>query len=414
MKIGQGMVGRLFVVLVMISVLMSACGPAPMPTPTPTDTPWPTGTARPTFTPTVVAMATKEPTPSVEPATDTPTIEPAVTKTVKADATSAAGGTTAEATPTSPAETPTPAATRVVGPPPSLDGTLLFPIFDTDARTYHIYRLDLASGAMSPLIRQASQPSITPDGERVAWRSWQPDQRGLVSRALSGGDLWIMINLYEAARPDWAPGGDRFVFSSTHLPDRQSRLYVFTGAGEPPFYEIQRHGSPIVGRTPAFTPDGRIVYQGCVENECGLFLMNADGTDPLQLTPFKDDLAPSVSPDGTRAVYMSFLSGYWQVNVVNVDGTGRRSLTDDWYWNGLPVWSPDGRHIIFVSTRDENWPDNFVLAENNLFRLWVMDADGGDQRPLNDFTFRLDGVPAGINSEEAGGWTQERLVWMEE
>jgi hypothetical protein len=414
MKTGHRTVGRLLVVLMVVSVLVAACGPAPLPTPAPTDTPQPTRTARPTFTPTVVALVTEEPTPPLDAATATPAVEPTATRTAAAAPTGAAAGTTPEATPTSPPETPTPAATRAAGPAPSLRGTLLFPIFDTDARTYHIYRLNLAAGSMEPFIRQASQPSITPDGDRVAWRSWQPDMRGLVSRAPSGGDLWVMIDLYEAARPDWAAGGERFVFSSTHLPDRQSRLYVFTGAGEPPYNEIQRHGSPIIGRTPVFTGDGRIVYQGCVENECGLFVMNADGTDPLQLTPFKDDLAPSVSPDGSRVVYMSKLSGYWQVNVVNLDGTGRTNLTDDWYWNGLPVWSPDGRHIVFVSTRDENWPDNFSPAENNRFRLWVMDADGGNQRPLNDFTFRLDGVPEGINPEEAGGWTQERLVWVEE
>ncbi len=412
MKTRHDIVSRWLLVLVIVAVLISACGPTPMPTPTPTFTPLPTGTVRPTFTPTMVAMAPEEATPAVEPATDTPGVEP--TTAQPAVATVDTGGTTPEPSPTLPADTPTPAATRVVGPPPSLEGTLLFPIFDTDAQMYHIYRLNLASGAMEPFIRQASQPSITPDGERVAWRSWQPDRRGLLSMPYEGGDYWVMIDLYEAARPDWAPDGEQFIFASTHLPDRQSRLYRFTGAGDPPYYEIQRNASPIIGRTPVFTPDGeQIVYQGCVENECGLFIMNADGANPLQLTEFKDDLAPAVSPDGTRVAYMSLLSGYWQVNVVNVDGTGRVALTDDWYWNGLPVWSPDGQHIIFVSTRDENWPDNFSPAENNRFRLWVMDADGGSQRPLNDFTFRLDGVPAGVSPDETAGWTQERLFWME-
>lgn len=111
---------------------------------------------------------------------------------------------------------------------------------------------------------------------------------------------------------------------------------------------------------------------------------------------------------------MSKISGYWQVNVVNADGTGRQSLTDDWYWNGLPVWSPDGRYIVFVSTRDENWPDNFQLSENTDFRLWIMDADGENQRPLNDSSFRLDGVPAGVPQDEAWGWIEERLLWLPE
>jgi Tol biopolymer transport system component len=317
-------------------------------------------------------------------------------------------------TPTPPAETPTPAATRAAGPPPALEGTLLFPVFDADAQTYHIYRLDLAAGEQSRFIEQGSQPAITPNGDRVAWRSWDPAQRGLLSRPVDGADVWRMIPFNESARPDWAPDGDRFVFSSGHLPDRQSRLYIFTGAGDPPFYEIQRHASPIIGRTPVFMPDGRIVYQGCVENECGLFLMEANGTNPLRLTLYADDRTPAVSPDGAKIAYMSYSSGYWQVNVVNADGTRQTRLTDDWYWNGLPVWSPDGRHILFVSTRDENWPDNFVEAKNIRFRLWVMDADGQNQRPLNDFDFHLDGIPAGVSPEETAGWLQERMVWLPE
>ena len=397
--------GLLF--LLLSSTLLAACGATPTPLPAPTATPSPSGTLRATFTATTVAQATEEPTPTTE-ATDVQP-RPAATSTAEAGA-----ERTPEASPTPPEDTPTPAATRPAGPPPKLSGTLFFPMFDTSEQTYHIYQMDLASGQTELLIEQASQPALTRDGSRIAWRSWKQDQRGLLSRAMDNPDIWQMIPFTEAARPDWAPGDERFVFPSRQEPDRESRLYLFTGISDEPFIEIQRHGSPIMGRTPAFLPDGRIVYQGCVENRCGLFLMGADGANPQQLTEFKDDTAPAVSPDGTKIAYMSMISGYWQVNVVNSDGSGQRHLTDDWYWNGLPVWSPDSRHIIFVSTRDENWPDNFVQSDNSRFKLWVMDADGGNQQPLNDTAFRLDGVPAGVPEHEAWGWIEERLIWQTE
>ena len=383
-------------ILILLSLILAACGGEPEPTAVSQSTSEPAATLRPTFTATIPVQPSNTPPP---PTKVPPTTRPESSATLPPS-------------PTPMEETPTPAATRSQGTLPKLSGTLLFPIFDTTAQTYHIYRMDLATGEMEIYIKEASQPAVTLTGNRIAWRSWKADQRGLLSRPLDGVDIWQMISFTEAARPDWSPDGQRFVFPSRQEPDRQSRLYLFTGVGDEPFIEIQRHGSPIMGRTPVFTPDGRIVYQGCIENTCGLYVMDADGANPRQLTNAKDDTVPAISPDGRRVAYMTMQSGSWQVAVVNLDGSDQRRLTDDWYWNGLPVWSPDGKHIIFVSTRDENWPDNFVLSENTQFRLWVMDADGSNQWPLHDNTFRLDGVPAGAASHEAGGWIEERLVWL--
>ena len=409
----RSLVFALLIALTLSSLVLAGCGATPTPTPLPTDTPPPTGTVRPTFTATVLARATDTATPTAEPTETAPAAEATATRRATATSTRAASGrATARPSPTPPEVTPTPAATRAAGPPPALSGTLIFPVFDTNQQTYDIYRMDLDSGRMEKLIAEASQPAIGFDVGRIAWRSWKQDQRGLLSRPLDGVDVWQMIPFNEAARPDWEPGGERFVFPSRQEPDRESRLYLFTGIGEEPFIEIQRHGSPIIGRTPVFDPDGDIVYQGCVENACGLYLMAVDGANPQRITEYKDDTAPAVSPDGTQVAYMSLSSGYWQVNVVDLDGSNPRRLTDDWYWNGLPAWSPDGKYIAFVSTRDENWPDTFQLSENSRFRIWVMDADGGNQRPLNDFSFRLDGVPAGIPDYEVAGWIEERMLWV--
>jgi Tol biopolymer transport system component len=59
------------------------------------------------------------------------------------------------------------------------------------------------------------------------------------------------------------------------------------------------------------------------------------------------------SPDGSQIVF-SFPGGYTSnLDVVNVNGSGRKHLTPRWFYDTNPVWSPQGR--IYFNRLDDAW-----------------------------------------------------------
>jgi Tol biopolymer transport system component len=82
-----------------------------------------------------------------------------------------------------------------------------------------------------------------------------------------------------------------------------------------------------------------------------LYLINADGSDPVNLTKTFDidEMYPHASPDGTKVCFVvDELVGNEKVrNVyyINIDGTGRVKVAEN---ARQPCWSPDGKTIAYL------------------------------------------------------------------
>lgn len=115
------------------------------------------------------------------------------------------------------------------------------------------------------------------------------------------------------------------------------------------------------------TPDEREAYQELLSRnlvEPGnleLFVMNADGSGKRQVTQNgASNFAPFFHPDGHRIIFSS--SGektakakgrpLFHVYLVNDDGTGFEQITFEGSFNSFPMFSPNGKRLVWVSDRN--------------------------------------------------------------
>jgi TolB protein len=234
------------------------------------------------------------------------------------------------------------------------------------------------------------QPDWSRDGRWIVYAAYYKDaielraldvRSGHSQQLTSGGNVNV--------EPRFSPDGKRIVFVSTafngpfHIfaadfsDGSLSNLQRLTGETRSslPRYYYSQFDTEI---SPTWSPDGSelgfISNRGHIYGSGGFWRMKAQpGAEAREIyyeeTTWK--ARPDWSPDGTRLVYSSYLGRQWnQLWVIPANGGDAFPLTYGEYDNTAPRWSPDGRHIAFVSNRGGNTS------------LWIQDAFGGAQRQL--------------------------------
>jgi tol-pal system beta propeller repeat protein TolB len=144
------------------------------------------------------------------------------------------------------------------------------------------------------------------------------------------------------------------------------------------------------GNSPSY---GRIAFVCYVKQIDQICLMNADGTNRVQLTDFQmTAFYPSISPDGKTIYFSSKQSGGFEIYSILGNGGDAKRLTKDIGSLYAPELSPNGEWIIFA---------------NNGKGLWLMRPDGKNPHPLTDRddidpTWSPDGSMVAFASSRAG------------
>jgi dipeptidyl aminopeptidase/acylaminoacyl peptidase len=123
-----------------------------------------------------------------------------------------------------------------------------------------------------------------------------------------------------------------------------------------------------------------------------IWIVSTAGGDPIQMTQSGHDSAPAWSPDGKTIGFISSRDGNSQVYLLSMDGGEAKKLTQLSTGADLFKWAPDGKSVLFTSSvyidckdeacnskRDEEKEKSKVKAriyEHLLYRHWTHWSEG--------------------------------------
>ena len=119
---------------------------------------------------------------------------------------------------------------------------------------------------------------------------------------------------------------------------------------------------------PKYSPDGsRIVFDSRRSGNAEIWVCNADGSNPVQLTSLESTSgSPRWFPDGRRIVFDSEKEGQPEIYVIDIDTLVPRRLTNEPSDDVTPSVSHDGKWIYFSSKR------------TGRLEVWRLPAEGGE------------------------------------
>lgn len=232
-------------------------------------------------------------------------------------------------------------------------------------------------------------PACPAPPDKSAGYVWPVGHLEIYTAKADGSDLrQLTSNGAYNAEATLSPDGKRIIFTSTV--DGDIELYTMNVDGS----DVRRITHRVGYDGGAwFSPDGkRIVwraaypktaadtadYQGLLARRLvrparvEVWVADADGSNAKQITQLGGaNFAPVFTPDGKKIIFSSNYehprSGNFDLYLINPDGTGLEKITTHGDFDSFPMFSPDGKKLVWASNRNQK-----EVGETNIFIAdWV-------------------------------------------
>jgi serine/threonine protein kinase/Tol biopolymer transport system component len=301
------------------------------------------------------------------------------------------------------------------------------------AETYGtIWQIPALGGTPRPLTKSLGPADLSHDGKRLAFFRFENRQFELVVSAVDGSASQAAAQLsaqYNYSYPRWSPDDGNIAYQRNQI-FRSDIFSVLSQGGQPRAVtsdDVMMSGF-------AWLPDGSGIVYSCARGSTivylptyNLWLAKLSGSTPVQLTVGEESYVspdisttgaiaasrvrmrfdlwkfpvdgsatenvrrgtqltrqtgqvqtPDVGPGDREIVYLSDSGGHGNLWIMRQDGTEARQVTFDRDPNvsvGVPVWSPDGKNISYVTTRNQKgWR----------FGMWLVSPDGSNNRQVTE------------------------------
>ncbi|PYV80910.1 MAG: hypothetical protein DMG93_17295 [Acidobacteria bacterium] len=222
------------------------------------------------------------------------------------------------------------------------------------------------------------EPTFSRDGNQVAFVLRGTEKCGIYTTMVGGEKSLRLTSDCEDTSPTWSPDGRRVAFYRYFENGNEMAIRVVPAFGGSEHRLYKGPFSPWA-RGLDWSPDGNMLaFSGGETNWKGTWislLSLIDSTTRKLTSPSGEeiDYSPAFSPDGSTVAFVrgTFAGAVEDLYVVPAAGGVPTRVTFDKTWiKGSPTWTPDGRDIVFSSTR------------GGLASLWRVSVSGGTPRPV--------------------------------